>query len=77
MLEVGGMKVIVNDALAEFDLVRRTWAERLWSLPWRPWVSFRQEPKPPTFIVDQARGVIYTTQRGLLALRAETNATAH
>lgn len=66
----GGMRVVIDDTLTEFDLVRRTWRERLLTRPWRPWQAYRQVPKPPRFFVSGR--TIYTTQRGYNALNNAT-----
>jgi hypothetical protein len=74
---IGGMRVLVSDYLTDFDLVRRTWKERLFARPWRPWKKYKQIEKPPPYYVNEAQRVIYTTQRGWLALKAETKLRAH
>ena len=74
MIDVIGMRVMVDDALTEYEWVKRPWRERLLTKPWRPWRSSKRVHKdvPPKYLIDESRGIIYTTQRGYLALREMT-----
>jgi hypothetical protein len=46
-----GIPVLTNPALCK--TVRRTWRERLLTLPWRPLVKTRTEPDPHLYKVRQ------------------------
>lgn len=36
-----GMRVVVSHALGDYRWLPRTWRERLFTRPWRPWASHR------------------------------------
>ncbi len=69
-----GMHVVVNRALGEYTWLRRTWRERLFSKPWRPWVSGRSvELGCRIRLLD---GVIYASPRAFWLLSHEARLRA-
>lgn len=71
-MRYNGMTVLVSPYLAEFNFVRRAWRERLFTRPWRPWVTLRRAEQPPRYVVDPHKNIIWTTERGRIALREAT-----
>lgn len=61
-MKFNGLEVVIDDSLAEYDRVKRFWRERLLSLT--PWRAYRLVPRPPPYLVHQARKIVYTTSRG-------------
>lgn len=68
-----GMQVYVHP---DFAVVKRSWKERLFSWPWRPWVSTKQIPNPlfgedgeSSFIFNN---MLFTTERTFAKLKAKT-----
>ncbi len=59
-MAISGMEVII---LSSTIMVDRSWRERLWSMPWRPWRSVKwiANPiiEPGTVLVE--RGKIFCT----------------
>jgi hypothetical protein len=39
---IKGMELIVDDHMPKYKWIKRTWRERLFTRPWRPWVSKKQ-----------------------------------
>lgn len=54
-----GTKVFVNRARAT-RTERRTWKERLFTLPWRPWIATKEVPG--VYLVED--GVVFQTPEG-------------
>jgi hypothetical protein len=56
MFRVGGITVFKNPSLViqRDEIVKRTWKERLFSLPWRPWIDIRlvihYDPDPHVYV---------------------------
>ncbi len=57
-MSFSGMPIITSPYLTEDEEreVSRTWPERLWSWPWRPWVATKritvQVPSTQVFVID-------------------------
>ena len=61
----GGYRVVI---VPDAQGVRRTWRERLFSLPWRPWASTKVVPTHwPETLKD---GVIKSEREGVMYMRA-------
>lgn len=43
---VGGMKVIIDNHVRDYDLVKRTWKERLFTWPWKPFKKYNSVFNP-------------------------------
>jgi hypothetical protein len=43
------MKIIIDKHISDYDSVKRTWKERLFSLPWRPWVKMKSVHAPKVY----------------------------
>ena len=39
---LSGLELIVDNYMPKYRWIKRTWRERLFTRPWRPWVSKRQ-----------------------------------
>ena len=48
-----GVKVLVSPYLPDYFDVRRTWKERLFTLPWRPWREFKSVYSPQILALDE------------------------
>ena len=44
-----GQQIITSVHCYEVQSIKRTWRERLWSWPWRPWVTFKTFHKPVAY----------------------------
>lgn len=45
----GGFKVIESVYVSDYENIMRTWRERLFTLPWRPWVKTRRVYAPSVY----------------------------
>lgn len=43
------MKIIIDKHVSDYDQIKRTWKERLFSRPWRPWVSKKSVHNPKIY----------------------------
>ena len=43
------MNLISSSHLSDYESVARTWKERLFTLPWRPWVRTKSIHRPKVF----------------------------
>lgn len=50
-----GIQIIEDAYINDYDHVRLTWRERLFSKPWRPWVKFKSVYNPKYYKVGAAR----------------------
>lgn len=50
-----GINVVVSDNMTHTKRVRRTWRERWFSRPWRPWQRFKAVPDKPKFLLVGSR----------------------
>lgn len=69
-----GMRVVLCHALAEYEWVPRSWGERLFSWPWRPWAVRKPIEKGTRFQVLE--DVIYASPRGYELLRQQAKEDA-
>lgn len=53
-----GIRLLPNVVLTTTETVPRTWRERLWSWPWRPWRTTKQvvKPDPNVYITEFPAG---------------------
>lgn len=63
-----GNQVIIKNYLAQNETIQRTWRERLFSWPWRPFERFQTVAGKPVFYRDND-GNLYTCPRGAEMLR--------
>ena len=65
-----GFDVIQTPMLTKTERVRRSWRERLFSLPWRPWVAWKtiEVPDDRMYLVDLDADefVLPTTRRSVV-----------
>lgn len=40
-LALMGLRIVVDPYMSDSALVKLTWRERLFSLPWRPWTKYK------------------------------------
>ena len=57
----GGLKVIASINVPDYETVKRTWRERLFTLPWRPFKSTKSVYKPIAYIFNNVVLVSYFT----------------
>lgn len=61
-MNISDWKVVENTCLAEYELTLRTWKERLFSWPWKPWQKYKHVEKANNnIIVDEHMKVIYAS----------------
>jgi len=48
--QFGGIQLIQDKNLLEYETVNRTWKERLFTFPWRPFVKVKTISKPSRVI---------------------------
>lgn len=69
---IGGMRVIVKPPFS--NKVKRTWKERLFTLPWRPMQTHKTELHElimdDEFLVDKVNQVIYCNEKMYQKLKA-------
>lgn len=63
-----GMKLVVNKYVPDTSTVKRTWKERLFTLPWRPFSKYKNIYAPRAFLLD---GTVYVSPKTADALIAE------
>jgi hypothetical protein len=61
------LNFIASAHVDDYDRISRTWKERLWSWPWRPWVSYRLLHNPKFY--QLANGTIICSHRSLAEIR--------
>jgi hypothetical protein len=61
------LTVIANPFVDDYDSVTRTWKERLFTLPWQPWVSTKVVYNPKAFFISE--GTIICSPRTAEELR--------
>jgi hypothetical protein len=49
-IEINGFKIMANIYVSDVRLVKRTWAERLFEFPWRPFVAFNSKCDPKAYV---------------------------
>ena len=70
---IGGYRIVI---VPDVQGMKRSWRERLFTWPWRPWVSWKVVPThwPETLkdsvIKDESEGVIYARAHVAEALRS-------
>lgn len=67
-------RLVVDPRLSDFEQVRLSWKERLFSLPWRPWVRFKAIYKPK--IYDLGDGRFLCSPQSARSLRRGTSLKA-
>ena len=70
MNDLNGVPVFVSDFLPFVKHIRRTWRERLFSRPWRPWQATRTE----TTDAIQLKGGIVMSRQAKAALERAARA---
>lgn len=51
---IGGLKVYVNDHRHDAH-VKRTWKERFWSWPWKPWVKTKWDQNAGEYVIPDGQ----------------------
>jgi hypothetical protein len=61
MISILGYKVIESRHMVVTEAIQRTWRERLFSRPWRPWRKTRIicKPDPNVYILDESQIVVH------------------
>ncbi len=47
-----GIQIITDPYVSDYDQVRRTWRERLFSWPWQPFVKFKTVYSPKYYKIE-------------------------
>lgn len=48
------MKIIVDNYVSDYDQVKRTWKERIFTLPWRPFEKFKLVYNPKMYVIGNS-----------------------
>jgi len=73
MYEFAGMKIYERAADPETRTVKRLWKERLFSRPWKPWISTKQIPHIENIARNKEyiiiSGEVHATRQGIENLK--------
>lgn len=75
-LAMMGLRIVVDPYMSDFTLAKRTWKERLLSIPWRPWVKYRGINFPKAYFLSNGSIAVspetmYTLETALLESEEE------
>lgn len=62
MTMLNGVPIIISEHMLDEKKVRRSWKDRLLSLPWRPWVNQRTVFTPSESMVRTPQGLVMHPQ---------------
>lgn len=70
MIELAGLKIQENAYVSDWTTVRRTWRERLFTRPWRPWKKWTTKFEPRGLYFQETGLVLVSYQSYLKILHS-------
>jgi hypothetical protein len=69
LLSIQGLEIVPDRHVSDYELTKRSWAQRWFTTPWQPWRKYESQYKPAMYIVSNG-SVLVSYQTKELIMRA-------